>query len=247
VNAAPGIEAWLAPREGPRRAYEAPRCERSPQVYADTITALQVRHALVRLIDPKHIVSGWMPRRVHVTDDDGNVVREMTAEQLGVKLIARAAVEFASDGEALPSAVCPKCGGAKSANAKTCLPCGPTARRPDLRTCPTCGGRKTSEASTCVACTRVDRARTLACRKCGFKKKSRGSRCLNCSGPPKPATSDVCPKCQGRKNLRSAICWACNMASRQAANPTKCPDCGGKKSHVSPQCRGCYLVRRRHG
>lgn len=122
-----GIRAWLPPVYGPKRRYEAPTCVRSPRVYADTMTALQVGVALRGLIDPKHIVSGWMPRRVHVTDDDGNVVREMTAEQLGAKLIARASIEFLVDGEAIPSTLCPKCGKPKRARSKECHSCFTTA------------------------------------------------------------------------------------------------------------------------
>lgn len=171
-----GIEAWLAPVHGPKRRYEAPTCVRDrSKVWADTITVFHARHMLAKMIDPKHIVSGWMPRRVHVTDDDGNVVREMTAEQLGAKLIARGAVEFAVDGQALPSTVCPKCGGRKTRNANGCLSC----RRSTKYTCG-CGGRKSLSSKCCKACAgQLPQPDRFVC-SCGKRKSAAALKCRQC-------------------------------------------------------------------
>lgn len=155
MSALSGIRAWLPPVYGPKRRYEAPTCVRDrSKVWADTITVFQARHMLATMIDPKHILSGWMPRRVHVTDDDGNVVREMTAEQLGVKMVARGAVEFAVDGRALPSKMCPGCGGRKVRAAHACASCTGNTLKPQNRVCPLCGGEKTYQGTTCEPCYR---------------------------------------------------------------------------------------------
>lgn len=209
-----GIRAWLPPVYGPKRRYEAPTCVRSPRVYADTMTAIQVRHALASMIDPKHIVSGWMPRRVRVTDDDGNVVREMTAEQLGVKLIARGAVEFAVDGRAIPSTVCPSCGERKAnRSASACARCAGNFRRPVCLVCPKCGGRKTRQASTCLPCRRSPE-NTCGC----GAKKSLASRCCKaCAGQlPKPDRF-VC-SCGRRKSELAIKCRSCVDSERVDAS-----------------------------
>ena len=177
----PGIRAWLPRTDGPKRRYEAPTCVRDrSKVWADTITVFQARHMLATMIDPKHIVSGWMPRRVHVTDDDGNVVREMTAEQLGAKLIARGAVEFAIDGEMLPSTVCPRCGQRKAnKSAATCSSC---FRGTGKKGVCACGGRKGAHATMCKPCFLMKKREKRVCPACGSPKMAAARQCTSCAG-----------------------------------------------------------------
>lgn len=239
MTALPGIRAWLAPVYGPKRRYEAPTCARDfSHVYADEMTALQVRHVLAKMIDPKHIVSGWMPRRVHVTDGNGVVKREITAEQLGVKLIARGAVEFAIDGEMLPSTVCPKCGGRKMAASKTCFSCSPLAPKGRSQTC-ACGARKERTAAKCFSCSgRAKRSKFCVC---GGEKSPSSSKCRQCAGTAPMPEARVC-SCGAPKRLKSSRCKACSgFGSR--VDRARC-QCGAAKDHRASLCMACRSAAR---
>lgn len=207
MSALPGIRAWLPPVYGPKRRYEAPTCMRDrSKVWADTITVFQARHMLATMIDPKHIVSGWMPRRVRVTDDDGNVVREMTAEQLGVKLVARGAVEFAVNGRAIPSTVCPGCGGKKLCGSKVCGNCRRLS--PSARMCQ-CGGRKHPGSSVCIACAGLaPKPEIRICQTCGGPKSPDAATCIRCS-PSKPNPSARRCQCGNAKSHTAEWCFQC--------------------------------------
>lgn len=242
VSVAPtGIRAWLAPKPVARRPYEAPVCERDrSRVYADTITVFQVRHVLARMIDPKHIASGWMPRRVYVTNESGSVMREMTAEQLGAKLIARGAVEFAVNGQALPSTVCPGCGMRKGRRAKACVACAGRAPCPEARVC-ACGMKKYERSKVCMACIRAS-APPRFC-SCGTRLKGTKTRqCIRCLNATRDLASGKRCACGSTKKKESKTCRDC---STNAPRPEKTVcGCGRKKASTSATCRGCWVRSR---
>lgn len=242
MSALPGIRAWLPPVYGPKRRYEAPTCVRDrSKVWADTITVFQARHMLATMIDPKHIVSGWMPRRVRVTDDDGNVVREMTAEQLGVKMVARGAVEFAVDGRAVSSMACPTCGGPRSFGSKSCMKC---RRKHDRFVCRGCGGRKSEHAALCSSCAGQAPIHTRVCA-CGGSKSAESKRCAGCQAIERIAAKKTCPCGAALSTPDASLCRRCFLHEKKDAVEKKrwCP-CGQRKNERSAECWTCALARR---
>lgn len=194
--------------------------------------------------------AGLVSRSVKVVGPGGNVVREISGEQLGYALAERAGIELQKSPSPM---VCPGCGGRKHPTSKRCEPCHRQAVRTRFEVCG-CGSKKSIAAAKCVVCAGVAKnEKDRVCPGCGGAKSVVAKRCLPCEKIIRIASRQQhltcgCGRPKDRKTARCAECRRLAGVTRQETQrlprPKKYRDlvcaCGGVKAHGAKRCRACF-------